>query len=37
MNKKVITIGGVKWEVDDEDPSYKKRITPEFTTIEAMK
>lgn len=29
MAKKIITIAGVQYEVDDADPNYKKRITPE--------
>lgn len=29
MAKKIITIAGIQYEVDDADPNYKKRITPE--------
>lgn len=29
MAKKTVTIAGVKYEIDTEDPSYKKRLSPE--------
>ena len=29
MAKKTITISGIQYEVDDSDPNYKKRLTPE--------
>lgn len=29
MAKKIITISGIQYEVDDVDPNYKKRLTPE--------
>lgn len=29
MAKKIITISGIQYEVDDSNPNYKKRITPE--------
>ena len=29
MAKKIITISGIQYEVDDADPNYKKRVTPE--------
>ena len=29
MSKKLVTISGIQYELDTEDPSYKKRITPE--------
>lgn len=29
MAKKIITISGIQYEVDDADPNYKKRLTPE--------
>lgn len=31
MAKKIITISGIQYEVDDVNPNYKKRITPEPT------
>lgn len=31
MAKKIITISGIQYEVDDANPNYKKRITPEPT------
>ena len=31
MAKKIITISGIQYEVDDSNPNYKKRITPEPT------
>lgn len=31
MAKKIITISGIQYEVDDANPNYKKRITPELT------
>jgi hypothetical protein len=37
MAKRIVTIAGIKYELDTEDPSYKRRLTPEFTTKEAIK
>lgn len=37
MAKKIVTIAGIKYEIDTEDSSYKRRLTPEFTTKEAIK
>lgn len=37
MNKKLVTISGIQYELDTEDPSYKKRITPEKSIKEDTK